>query len=187
MIVMTAPPVDVQPVYGDDSASDSGDEDGRPESAFVKAGASQESTDVKIMTWNIGTVSRGKSDCSFVLPEVLRQDVACLQEVTPAAVEWFHANLPKTYCVLTPVMRGHSWPQDGPRGGRVAELGRILKFGTFPGWARAPVQAVPGPQKRPRPIRGPISAAGNRSHLPPGLFRGTRNCWARPRGSAGGA
>ena len=107
------PPVEVQPVYGDDSASDSGDEDGRPESAILKTGTSQESTDVKIMTWNIDAVSRGRGDCSFVLREVLRQDVACLQEVTPAAVEWFHQNLPKTYSVLTPVMRGHSWPQDG--------------------------------------------------------------------------
>ena len=80
---------------------------------FLEAAVSQESTDISIMTWNIDAASRGNSDCSFVLPEVLRHDVACLQEVTPGAVEWFHNHLPKTYSVLTPVMRGHSWPQDG--------------------------------------------------------------------------
>ena len=110
------PPVEVQPVYGDDSASDSGDGDGEAENDILKAGASQESTDVKILTWNIDAARRGKSDCSFVLPEVLRQDVVCLQEVTPAAVEWFQQNLPKTYSVLTPEMRGHAWPQDTSSG-----------------------------------------------------------------------
>ena len=76
------PPVEVQPVRGDDSASDSGDADGRPENDILKAEASQESTDVKILTWNIDAATRGKSDCSFVLPDVLRQYVVCLQEKT---------------------------------------------------------------------------------------------------------
>ena len=110
------PPVEVQPVYGDDSASDSGDGDEDDEKDILKAGASQESTDVKILTWNIDAVRRGKSECSFVLPEVLGQDVVCLQEVTPAAVEWLQQNLPKTYSVLTPEMRGHAWPQDTSSG-----------------------------------------------------------------------
>ena len=92
---------------------------GESESGLIcvlKAAVSQESTDVRIMTWNIDAASRGKSDCSFVLPEVLRQDVVCLQEVTPAAVEWLQQNLPKTYSVLTPEMRGHAWPQDTSSG-----------------------------------------------------------------------
>ena len=63
------------------------------------------------MTWNIDAVSRGTGDFSFLMRHVLRQELACLQEVTPAAVEWLSQNLPAAYMMLTPQRYGgRAWP-----------------------------------------------------------------------------
>ena len=67
-----------------------------------------------MMTWNIDAVTRGTGDCTFVLPHVLSHHVVCLQEVTPAVVEWLTEQLPDTYTVLTPQRQaGRAWPHEG--------------------------------------------------------------------------
>ena len=74
----------------------------------------RESAVIKVMTWNIDAARRGTGDCSFVLPHVLSRDVTCLQEVTPAAVEWLTQKLPEAYIVLTPQRHGgRAWPHEG--------------------------------------------------------------------------
>ena len=66
------------------------------------------------MTWNIEAAARGAGDCAFVLPHVLSHDVACLQEGTPAAVEWLSQQVPETYIVLTRQRHGgRAWPHEG--------------------------------------------------------------------------
>ena len=66
------------------------------------------------MTWNIDAATRATGDCAFVLPHVLSHDVACLQEVTPAAVEWLSEHVPETYILLTPQRQGgRAWPHEG--------------------------------------------------------------------------
>ena len=76
--------------------------------------AGRETAVIKVMTWNIDAATRGTGDCAFVLPHVLSHDVACLQEVTPAAVEWLSQQVPETYIVLTPQRQGgRAWPHEG--------------------------------------------------------------------------
>ena len=45
---------------------------------------------------------------------MLSRDVVCLQEVTPAAVEWLSQNLSEAYTMLTPQRYGgRAWPHEG--------------------------------------------------------------------------
>ena len=90
-------PIDIPPVYGDDTASededpvgDSSQTDGRDDASVQLASSNtcDEAADTCILTWNINAAVRQQSDCTFVLPQLRAAHVTCLQEATPGAVGW---------------------------------------------------------------------------------------------------
>ena len=89
-------------------------ETGDEEGPSIRPPPGRESGVIKVMTWNIDAATRGSGDCAFVLPHLVSHDIVCLQEVTPAAVEWLNQEVPKTYIVLTPQRHGgRAWPHEG--------------------------------------------------------------------------
>ena len=114
------PPIDVPPVHGDDTASESDSEsEAKPDELELRppllaSAAIAEAGVLRLMTWNVNAAVRASGDCTFLLPRLRSSGVACLQEVTRASVEWLTAKLGEGYEVLTPqTHRGRAWPHEG--------------------------------------------------------------------------
>ena len=95
------PPVDVHPVYGDDlpdEDSDNADGEQKTDSVLASSRPPQSvEAETRILSWNISAVVRATEECNFLEAPILDADIACLQEVTRAALEWLTDVLGKTF------------------------------------------------------------------------------------------
>ena len=67
--------------------------------------------ETQVLSWNINAVIRGTGDCGFLVPLLSTVHVACLQEVTRAALEWLSDALGDDFYVASPqTLRGQAWP-----------------------------------------------------------------------------
>ena len=116
-------PIDVPPVYGDDTASEDESSSGGasadvsesdPVAQVAVSSACDETARVRILSWNTNAAARMQSDCTFLLTALHATDATCLQEVTPGAVEWISKQLDHRYRVLGPQeCCGRAWPHEG--------------------------------------------------------------------------
>ncbi|CAK0870327.1 unnamed protein product, partial [Prorocentrum cordatum] len=99
-------PVTLQPVFGDDPATDSSDS-GR-DGPDLKGGGDV-CTEVRVLSWNTNLAT----ECSFVVSAADESDVLRLQEATSASAAWLQAQLQDTFDVITPTTCGGAWDAEG--------------------------------------------------------------------------
>ena len=105
------PPIEVPPVYGDDTASESGSHMSSEDTSREVTAATVE---IRLMTWNVNAPARSSGDCRFLLRPLTGVDIACLQEMTPGAVDWLATHLGDRYRVIAPeTCAGRAWPHEG--------------------------------------------------------------------------
>ena len=105
-------PVEVPPVYGNDTASEEEENDEEQTSTATKQNGDEVApAQVKILSWNVNSTARHTSDCEFLRRVISAVDIACLQEVTPGAREWLQRHLSDDHTILTPqTCCGAAWP-----------------------------------------------------------------------------
>ena len=103
-------PVSIPPVYGDDSATDTPDDDDAEAGAEDgQLGSATSACNVRILTWNTSL----QTSCQFVAHAAQSADVLCLQEVTPAGATWLQEHIGKDFDVIAPPQCGGAWDTEG--------------------------------------------------------------------------
>ena len=97
----------VQPVFGNDSDSDSAPSS-QEDSGEEATAPAPECQELRVLTWN----TNANLECPFLKKEGEQTDALCLQEVSQASAELLHHTFGADFHVVTPEVCGAAYDQD---------------------------------------------------------------------------